>query len=254
MPQDLWHFPRPALADEYLSAFARGLIAARALIAVGGTGKTEFLRQDLTPAAQTAGYLVAYVDLVEARQNPESALSAALDAAVTGAPVTCEITGSQSLASLLYLLDVEKHPLLLIVDEAQELSLPEHSQFAHALRSALDIRKNYIKVMFAGKVAPLMGRVFGDPAAPFYQWCPMDVFPRLGEEFVEAMVAKVADLSRYPLALPDALDAFQKLDGSPSYFRRFLVRYLTHASEGAQAALAATKETIFRSLAYRFRW
>lgn len=254
MPHDLWHFPRPALAEECLSSFAIGLIAARAFVSPSGTGKTEFLQQDLLPAARAAGYQTAYVDLAQDRQNMEDALAAALAGAIAGVPPSGDLAVPVALTSVIRLLDSTQHPLLLVVDETQELSLAEHSTFAHALRSHLDIRKDFIKVVFAGKVAPLMHRVFSESSAPFYHWCSLEQFPLLGVEFVEAMVAKVADLSRYPLSMREALMAFEALDKAPAYYRRFLERYLTHASEGAAAALDVTKKAIFQNFVYLFRW
>ena len=45
--------------------------------------------------------------------------------------------------------DTSKMQLMLIIDEAQVLAYAEHAHFAHALRAALDIRKDRIKVIFA---------------------------------------------------------------------------------------------------------
>ena len=47
-----WHFARPELAQHHLRTFELGLISATALHARRRMGKTEFLMQDLTPAAQ----------------------------------------------------------------------------------------------------------------------------------------------------------------------------------------------------------
>ena len=51
MLNDIWHFPRPLLAEDYLATFARGLTSARGLFARRRMGKTEFLEKDLMPAA-----------------------------------------------------------------------------------------------------------------------------------------------------------------------------------------------------------
>jgi len=52
---DPWHFARPELAQKYLQTFRIGLISAQALFAPRRMGKSEFLEQDLIPAAEKSG-------------------------------------------------------------------------------------------------------------------------------------------------------------------------------------------------------
>src|SRR5215475_3155323 len=75
---DPWHFARPGLAKKYLQTFEIGLISAQALFAPRRMGKSEFLEQDLIPAAQRLGLLTAYLNLWDARDHPRDALIAAL--------------------------------------------------------------------------------------------------------------------------------------------------------------------------------
>jgi hypothetical protein len=63
MAQTDWHYPRPLLAEKYLSLFAIGLTSARGLFARRRMGKTEFLKKDFIPVAEKAGYLVVYTNL-----------------------------------------------------------------------------------------------------------------------------------------------------------------------------------------------
>ncbi|MFL6603464.1 MAG: hypothetical protein ACJ8R9_19345 [Steroidobacteraceae bacterium] len=71
---DPWHFARPELAQKYLQTFEIGLISAQALFAPRRMGKSEFLEQDLIPAAQKSGLLTAYLNLWDAREHPRGAL------------------------------------------------------------------------------------------------------------------------------------------------------------------------------------
>lgn len=73
-PGDPWHYARPQLAQQYLQTFEVGLISARGLFAPRRMGKTEFLEQDLMPAAIDAGYRTAYLNLWDARSHPRPAL------------------------------------------------------------------------------------------------------------------------------------------------------------------------------------
>ena len=80
---DPWHFARPELAQKYLQTFRVGLISAQALFAPRRMGKSEFLEQDLIPAAQKSGLLTAYLNLWDAREHPRGALVSTLARAST---------------------------------------------------------------------------------------------------------------------------------------------------------------------------
>src|SRR6266849_2307667 len=81
-PLDPWHYPRPELAEKYLQVFDIGLVAAQGLFAKRRMGKSEFLEQDLLPAARANGYLTAYVNLWDAREHPAPSLLSALILAI----------------------------------------------------------------------------------------------------------------------------------------------------------------------------
>jgi len=63
-------FARPELAQKHLQTFEIGLISAQALFAPRRMGKSEFLEQDLIPAAQKSGLLTAYLNVWDAREHP----------------------------------------------------------------------------------------------------------------------------------------------------------------------------------------
>ena len=138
-----------------------------------------------------------------------------------------------------------KKRMLLVLDEAQVLADPAHSELAHSLRAGLDSRKQTIKVIFAGSSEPTLRRMFGRATEPFYNWAALEPFELLGEAFVTAMVAKVNRLSRYPLSAAHARHAFAALKETPEFFRRYLNRYLAYAELGAEAALAETQAHVF---------
>jgi len=284
-PSDPWHYARPKLAQSYLQVFDIGLMSARGLFAKRRMGKSEFLEQDLIPAAHAAGYRTAYLHLWDARDDPAPALLAALRRALepTGVrklarslqlPVSklkasAKVTGvaeagleaelahfaAAALPALSELVrGVSAERLLIVLDEAQVLAQPASAELAHALRAALDSRKQTIKVIFAGRSEPTLRRMFGRSTEPFYNWAPLEPFELLGDAFVRALVAKVNDLTRYPLAERDALDAFEALQRTPEFFRRFLSQYLTHAQLGAAAALSATQELVFSDANFLSTW
>ena len=285
--QDPWHFARPELARQYLQTFQVGLISAQALFAPRRMGKSEFLEKDLVPAAKKSGLLTAYLNLWDARENPRAALISVLARAVSprgfaavikklGIPlkkvkasagvsgvaegsleaelVDDSTGGVLALSELMRNFDHSRRKLLLILDEAQVLALPTHSDLAHSLRAALDIRKQTIKVVFAGSSESSLRRMFGRATEPFYNWAPIEPFARLGAEFVAAMTRKVNQLSRYPLSEREALRAFESLKRTPEFFRRYLQRYLAYAELGSRAALDDTLAHVFNDASYSFLW
>jgi hypothetical protein len=284
---DPWHYPRPELAAKYLRIFDVGLTSACALFAKRRMGKSEFLEQDLMPAAREAQYLTVYLNLWDARSQPAPALLSALTrsfqptgfgrlamslkrplknvkasaklAGIAEGSVEAEL-GSVDAAAAPHLTELIRgfnkpnRRMLMILDEAQVLAQPMHSDLAHSLRASLDGRKQNIKVVFAGSSETTLRRMFGRSTEPFYNWAPLEPFELLGENFVLAMVAQVNRLSKYPLADNDALAAFEALKRTPEFFRRYLSRYLAYADLGAKAALTDTEAHVFNDLNFVNVW
>ena len=285
-PKDIWHFARPALAKQYLGEFDVGLISARALFAKRRMGKSTFLEGDLIPAAKRAGYLTPYLNLWTATRTPAQALVRVMSATMApkGWPkVLKRLKNVKSLETSAGLkgvvegkLEIEweglaatvatpllgelldelspRRRMLLVLDEAQVLARPEHSELAHSLRANLDSRKASIKVIFAGSSEATLRQMFGRVREPFYNWAPLTPFPLLGEEFVHALTRLVNGLSRYRLLERDALEAFDALGRTPEFFRLYLSRYLAYASEGSAAALAHTSAEVYNDTALRGAW
>jgi hypothetical protein len=283
---DPWHYARPQLARQYLQTFEIGLIAARGLFAPRRMGKSEFLEQDLIPAAAAKGYHTAYVNLWDARETPYQALTSALARTLEPSGLAAlarrfkrslrkvkasakmgRIEGSLEaelahdprlaeplMSEVLREFDGPGKRLLLVLDEAQVLAASAHTELAHALRAALDTRKANIKVVFAGSSEGALRRMFARPTEPFYNWAPIEPFELLGGEFVRALVGRVNRLSRFSLDPAEALGAFETLKRTPEFFRRYLNRYLNHADLGSRAALEATRAQVFSSAAFDELW
>jgi hypothetical protein len=287
LPPDPWHFVRPELADGYLDAFDLKLSAARGLFARRRMGKTEFLRRDLLPAAQERGYLVAYTNFWDSRSSPASALVSALADALEpqgvkavlaklGKPVQkvkasakipggvegaleAELSAPQTdtaaaLREVLRQLDRQKKPLLLVIDEAQVLARAEHADFAHALRAALDVRKERIKVIFAGSSETTLREMFARASEPFYNWAALEPFPLLGDEFVAFTIKLMNRMARHRLSLEQGKFAFEELHRTPEFFKRFIERYMLYQLDGEEAALAHTKASVFSDENFLKQW
>jgi hypothetical protein len=284
---DPWHFARPELADSYLEAFDLKLSSARGLFARRRMGKTEFLRRDLLPAAQQRGYLVAYTNLWDSRSSPDSALVASLTDALEpqgikavlsrlGRPVSKvrasakmpggvegsleaelsapELDRTTALREVLKQLDRQKKPLLLVIDEAQVLARAEHADFAHALRAGLDVRKDRIKVIFAGSSETTLREMFARASEPFYNWAALEPFPLLGEEFVAFTIKLTNRMARNRLTLEQGKHAFEELHCTPEFFKRFIERYMLYQLQGVEAARAHTKASVFSDESFLKQW
>ena len=286
-PADPWHYPRPELAKKYLEIFDIGLTSARGLFAKRRMGKSEFIEQDLIPAAKVEGYLTVYLNLWDARTHTTPSLVSALSRAMepTGllklvkrlntplkkvkasgkvpglaeGSLEAELADDPAVAGpllseLLRGFDKPNQRMLLVLDEAQVLASPMHSELAHSLRAGLDSRKQNIKVVFAGSSEPTLRRMFGRSTEPFYNWAPLEPFELLGTEFVKVMARKVNKLSRYPLTDKDAFAAFLALHNTPEFFRRYLNRYLAYAELGSTAALDDTQKHVFNGANFSDVW
>jgi hypothetical protein len=284
---DPWHFPRPELAQAYLQGFDLGLTSARGLFARRRMGKSEFLKHDLVPAAQRSGYLAAYVNLWDDTDHPGQALATAILQATQAKgldkfwedlsrpisklkgggklPLGIEAALEVSLAekeklavpaiqAALQASDKSSKKLLLLIDEAQVLAAPEHTGVAHSLRAGLDIRKAGIKVLFAGSSEAALRQRFSRSAAPFYNWAPLEPFPLLGNEFVEAMVSQVATAAKQPLGLDEAQQAFATLKETPEFFRWYIERYLMYQQQGSAEALRYTQARVNDDTGYAKTW
>ncbi|OGB33694.1 MAG: hypothetical protein A3F78_03635 [Burkholderiales bacterium RIFCSPLOWO2_12_FULL_61_40] len=284
---DPWHFPRPDLAQAYLQGFDLGLTSARGLFARRRMGKSEFLKHDLLPAALQSGYLAAYTNLWDDTEHPGQALASAILLACEpkglgkfwaelNTPIS-NLKGSGKLPlglegsveldlskkekaavpaiqAALQVADRAKKRLLLVIDEAQVLAAPEHKAIAHSLRAGLDVRKAGIKVLFAGSSEAALREMFSRASAPFYNWAPLEPFPLLGAEFVEATVAHMATVAKHPLAMDEALRAFSALKETPEFFRWYVERYLMYQQQGSEQALQYTLSRVHDGTSYAKTW
>lgn len=287
MKKTSWHYSRPGLANKYLDLFDIGLTSAKCLFARRRMGKTEFLKQDFIPAAKNKGYKVVYSNLWELEIDPATAIVYELYQIVEPkglnkvwanlnhpikkikaggkipgvgeGSIEADLSDSKRISGSLLMeamdaFDKTKYKMILIIDEAQVLAYQENAHFAHALRAALDIRKERIKVIFAGSSETTLRRMFGVASEPFYNWAPMEPFDLLGIEFVESMVNKVNSICKLPLDLPHGVEAFSQLKSTPEFFRRYIESYLINPEMGSQFALEITKSKVFNQSNFTQQW
>jgi hypothetical protein len=283
-----WHFARPELALHHLRTLDLGLISATALHARRRMGKTEFLMQDLTPAAQTRGYSVGYCNLWEEEQDPADAIAEAIAACATpgrllakvrarmhapvsslkvsakvaalaegGAEVGFRAAEKKQIARLrsaFGAFDRSRNRGLLLIDEAQVLADRRHLALEKALRALLDTRKDRLKVLFTGSSEDRLRTMFGAENKAFYNWARVEPLPLLGADFVQELTRRANALTTMPLRVADSQRAFTALNEVPELFRRFLSQYLANAFEGVDRAIESCKQSVYKEEGFANRW
>ena len=283
-----WHFARPELANHHLRALDLGLISATALHARRRMGKTEFLTQDLTPAAQQHGYAVGYCNLWQEDQDPAQAIAEAVTACsaprhvlakvraklttpVSTLKVSGKVGGFTEAGAEIGFKELEKHHIaklrtsfaafeksknrgLLLVDEAQVLADKRHHSLERALRALLDTRKDRLKVIFTGSSEDRLRTMFGAEDKAFYNWARVEPLPLLGDQFVRELTRRANTLTTMKLKLADTLAAFEALKRVPELFRRFLSQYLANAFDGVENAIETCKQSVYVEEGFVERW
>jgi hypothetical protein len=291
--QPLWHCARPALAQAYLAQLGGGVITSTSIFAPRRTGKTVFLLKDLSPAAEAAGIRVAYVDLWQARSAPALAIVRGLEEALkprnlrerAGAklqePVK-KLKMKGGLGELKGEAEVEfadektaateaglridelmgklstKYPVLLLVDEAQELARNEANEdVAKSLRTALTKYRERVRVVYTGSSRSRLAHMFSDPEAPLYApGLGVVEFPLLGRDLAEFAAKKFAEATGGTRALnvDGATRVLEELQHRPEPFLQAVMLML--ASPGVTLE-AAAQQMLLRSAEqdnYRGTW
>jgi hypothetical protein len=274
----IWHCPRPQLAKRYLALLQAGPVVSTTIFAPRRTGKTVFLRKDLTPAAEAAGFTVAYVDLWQTRLNPGIAIVRGLEEALTlktlaqkalrklQEPVK-KVKASGSAGKLEGAIEIEmgdekkevtelalrieelvvelvsRKKLLLLVDEAQELARnKENELMAMALRTAITKNSDKLRVVFTGSSRTQLANVFSNSNAPLFSvGATVQEFPRLGREFVEFVAKKFELASGRTFNVAAGWTAFEDFHQQPEPFLSAVVALLMHPSLTFARAVAIEK-------------
>lgn len=262
---DLWHYPRAELARQIMGMFDTGLASALTFFAPRRMGKTEFLRKDITPLAQAAGWRVFYFSFLDAGQNSQAQFTQALDAFATekgllarlaqplthigkvsgeAAGIKGELEMKQDATQMPDLLQVMerlakgKQPVLLLLDEIQALASKAHAGMIATLRTALDMHKDKIKVIFTGSSREGLRRMFSSSTAPFFHFGQNLELPELGRGFTDHLADIHQQATGRILNKDDLWQAFMDMQRVPQ-FARSLVERLTlnpYASIGAVRA------------------
>ena len=259
-----WHYPRADLATGYLDTLQAGLISSMVLFAPRRKGKTEFVLEDLLPAAEAAGYRTVYCSMWQNRSDPLASLLLALtnaakpksfgeklqdrffrplkktsleiNAGMIGkvkaeAEFNARAASSQAaLQSLPDLVDAviaaSKGKVLIALDEIQHLAKPEFQELVAALRTTLDVRKKSVKTVFTGSSRNRLQMMFSQIKAPLFQFSQTTDFPDLDQRFVAFIMNSFKQATGREVPLKDANLAFAALSNTPGLFHDAVERLM----------------------------
>jgi uncharacterized protein len=252
MTTDLWHYPRTELASQVLGMFETGLSSALVFFAPRRMGKTEFLLKDVQPLANKKSWKTFYFSFLDTDAHAGEQFAKAIATFVSkngiinktaGAikhvkKIGGEISGIGKAEiefknmnayrySLKEIMDylAKKGKVLLLMDEIQVLAdYPENEKFLATLRTALDIHKDSIKVIFTGSSQGGLRRMFSEKAAPFFHFGQNLSFPEFHKEFTNHLASVYKKVTGQELNVSELWIAFKKLGKIPQLIRSLVER------------------------------
>jgi hypothetical protein len=289
MSNSPWHYPRTDFAERVMNTFISGGSTALTLFAPRRTGKTQFLLNDLAPAAERRGCAVVYASFWQAAETPAATLSHAIEGALekpgfwqraqgalTGmkpkiriAPMgiggevdlaaTPEVEGDSD--PLLALDDrigrlpaTPDAPLLFMLDEVQGLAAAEHRDFVAALRTSLDKRRDTVRTIFTGSSLDGLRAIFSNRQAPFFHFGTNIDLPPLGEDFVRHMLKAHKAATSRDIAFEPAMTFFIQVDRSPFMMRHVLERMALNPAEDFDTAAGRIRDELAERQGFPALW
>lgn len=239
-----WHYPRTQVATGLLGPFASGLTQVQALFSPRRMGKTELVRQDLTPLAEEAGFRVVYVSFgVEAGDSPGNSILRAIGATDRLASAShsdgvvragfshteayARNTGTDSAivshALRGYLDQHDDTRVLLLLDEVQHLATkPSFEPYLFMLRTVLDEYKGQVCALFIGSSRDQLLSLFRRRNAPLYSTTNTLTLPEMDAEFVRHMITVFEKTGSPSINEGDAIEVFDGMRRVPAHFHGLL--------------------------------
>ena len=275
--KDPWHYPRIDLAHSIITTLSSNIVHALTLFAPRRMGKTEFLTKDITPTAENADFRVFYFSFLDGFSGDVVArfthalsrfvadtnlLSKSTDKAkniksVGAAGFSLELREQQpeSISDLLNALALAGQPVLLLLDEIQELSnIPKAAGVIGSLRTGLDLNRETIKTIFTGSSRNGLQSMFSDSRAPFFHFSTSLDFPTLDDGFVLHLAAIYKSITGETINEVTLIDAFNQLGRVPMHLRNLIKDVILDPAHELTAALAKLKSTIETTQDYSGVW
>ena len=281
---DQWHFARPALTKHYLTLLLDGTGDPIALQSPRRWGKTTFLLNEIKPAAAARDLLPVYIDIWQNRDNALSAinygLSEALDdiqvpkstlgrrlktkvgkVSIAGAGIELGEEPSRKAPTDPYLLvdwqlksliRAGDRPVLLLLDEVQELALAKDGEaIVSALRSAITKSRSSVRVIFTGSNQDRLRELFSRSHAALYEGASLLNFPHLEADFLRFVAGHIKDRLHRKVAVPELQDAFERFAYQPRLLIDLVLLYASSNAKSFTSLLDERTERAFTDEAFQ---
>ncbi len=279
MVRDLWHFPRLRLAQQVIGMFDTNLSSALIFFAPRRMGKTEFLNKDIQPIAKKQGWYTFYFSFLDAGTDIQEEFVRALVefAEKIGAIKAGLLSHIQKIggevAGVKGSLELRKPELiqynmkniisrladhgniLLLMDEVQILAKnQDNERFVAGLRTALDLYKDNVKVIFTGSSRQGLRDMFSQASAPFFHFGQNLPFPELGREFTDHLSDVFEKVTRRKLDKKILWDSFLEMEKVPQLARSLVERLALNPDQTINEAKKQLLVDIFNDRAFVEIW
>ena len=275
--QDLWHFPRTELTEKLTNAIRYNVIHSFTLFAPRRIGKTYFLNYDLKPSLDNLGYTTIYFSFANQVgnhlqqfkntliQNIDRSLFSRLkikELSFSWCRIVINERTSFENLSILELLTILAHQAeknssktILMLDEIQELiNVTNASGFIGELRTALDLNKNYISVIFTGSSRDGLRKMFSDSKAPFFHFGTSLKMEPFGREFIDFLADIYFQITKKKLDRDEFFAIFKQLNFVTLSIREFISFYLMCSNTSLPEAFKEFEKEIFDKNSYVQYW
>lgn len=251
--KDQWHYPRTILANQVVDLFETGLSSALVFFAPRRMGKTEFLQKDVLPASHRKGWRVWYFSFLDMNTGdasgamferglyafaetvgvlPKSFKIKKMEGGAAGIHLGVEfqkgVQTQPDFKEIIALL-AQSDKVLLLLDEIQTLTkYPESERFIAGLRTALDIHKDTVKVIFTGSSREGLRQMFSQSSAPFFHFGQNLPFPELDKNFTDHLADVFHQVTQRSLDKKALWDIFVDMEKVPQLIRALVERAALH--------------------------
>ncbi|HZR33778.1 MAG TPA: ATP-binding protein [Nevskia sp.] len=258
--EKIWHYNRPRAAEQLLATFQSAGNNKVVMFERRRRGKTDLLLYDVTPAAESLGYQVIYVNMWDNSADPAGHLLSEYVAALKprtlaeraanwgrspvekiklsgelyGAKGEMEVGLSKkddkAVAGILEALKdtaarlaARRKKILLLIDEVQTLGEDQGNlPLVRALRTQLDTHKNRIDAIFTGSSREGLLRMFAAEKAPFFRSSESFTLPEMDRGFVQHLLGVFSNITSLPMDEAAAVKVFEAVRKSPYHFRKII--------------------------------
>ena len=145
--------------------------------------------------------------------------------------------------------------ILLFLDEVQELARNQNNEiFLARLRTALDINKDSVKVLFTGSSREGLRQMFSHASAPFFHFGQNLDFPPLEKAFTDHLCDVFSHVTARKLDKEDLWNAFQKLEKVPQLIRSLVERMALNPGIALADSLSQLLSNLHEDRGYPNQW